>query len=49
VLCCKPSIQKTLDTAKLLEKYLLFHKDDLKLFQDMERIQRKIQKKIFEN
>lgn len=39
-----PSIQQALDAAKLLEKYLLFHEDDLKLSQNMGQIHRKIQK-----
>ncbi|VVC36830.1 DNA binding HTH domain, Psq-type,Homeobox domain-like,HTH CenpB-type DNA-binding domain [Cinara cedri] len=40
-----PSLQQALDAAKLLEKYLLFHEDDPKLFQNMGQILRKIQNK----
>ncbi|KAL4113452.1 hypothetical protein QTP88_017069 [Uroleucon formosanum] len=39
-----PSIQQAFDAAKLLEKYLLFNEDDLKLSQNMGQIHRKIQK-----
>jgi hypothetical protein len=35
------SIQQAFDTAKLLEKYLLFNEDDPKLFQNMGQIHRK--------